>query len=150
MSVSLLLVPLAIAGIGAFQAGRAEKDAQGRNVCHVQTRMRDRALLAAALSDTKAITSQTEETITAEWHGVRALFRRNEQGIWQVDFTGEVDEKRATDIVGAVDQAYGRQVQQAVLARLRAQAPSAGMTVASETVEDDDSVTLVLDIGRGK
>lgn len=148
MSVSLLLVPLAIAGIGAFQIGRAEKDVHGRNVCHVQTRMRDRNLLEAALSDTKAITSQTQETITAEWHGVRALFRPNEQGIWQVDFTGEVDEKRAMDIAGAVDQAYGRQVQQAVLTRLKAQASSAGMAVASETLEDDDSVTLVLDIGR--
>lgn len=150
MSVSLMLVPLAIAAVGAFQIGRTETDAEGRNVCHVQTRMRDITLLEAALSDTNAITSQTAGTITANWHGVRALFHRNEQGIWEVDFTGDVDETKAANIVAAIDQAYGRQVQHAVLARLRAQAPSAGMSVASETVEDDDSVTLVLNIGGGR
>lgn len=147
MSISLVLVPLAIAAIGAFQIGRSETDAEGRNVCHVQTRMRDSSLLKAALSDTNAISSQTPETIVADWHGIRALFHRNEQGIWQVDFTGDVDGTKAANIVAAVDHAYGRQVQRAVLARLRAQAPSAGMIVASETIEDDDSVTMVLSMG---
>ncbi|MCC9195320.1 hypothetical protein QNO08_03095 [Arthrobacter sp. zg-Y820] len=146
MSISLLLVPMAIAAVGAFKIGRTETDAQGQRMCQVQTRMRDAGLLAAALADTNATVSPAADTITADWLGVRAVFHRNEQGIWQVDFTGDIDEKRAADIVAAIDLAYGRQVQQAVLARLREKAPSAGMTVASETVEDDDSVTLVLNV----
>ena len=146
MSISLLLVPVAIAAISAFKIGHTETDAQGKRMCQVQTRMRDAGLLVAALADTNATVSPAGETITADWLGVQAVFHRDEQGIWQVDFTGDIDEKRAAEIVAAVDSAYGRQVQQAVLARLREKAPSAGMTVASETVEDDDSVTLVLNV----
>lgn len=149
MSISLVLIPLAMAAVGAWQASRKETDADGRTVCHVQTRMRDSELLVAALTDTGAAVTRSAEAITGNWRGVRAQFQRDSSGIWQVDFTGEVDEQRAAEIVVAIDQAYGRQVQQTVLARLRARAPSAGMTVASETVEDDDSVTLVLNVGAG-
>jgi hypothetical protein len=149
MSVSIVLVPLAIAAIGAWQASRKETDAQGRTVCHVHTRMRDESLLAAALADTRANVTRTPGLIVAAWQGVQAEFRRDAQGVWQVDFSGDVDEAQASAIVVAVDQAYGGQVQQAVLARLRERAPAAGMTVASETVEDDNSVTLVLDVGAG-
>jgi hypothetical protein len=147
MSISLILVPLAMAAIGTWQASRTETDTDGRTVCHVQTRMRDSELLSAALTGTHAAITRSAEEIIADWHGVKAQFRRDVRGIWQVDFTGEVDEQRAAEIVVAIDQAYGRQVQQAVLGRLRDRAPSAGMTVASETLEDDDSVTLVLNVG---
>lgn len=149
MSVSIVLVPLAIAAIGAWQASRKETDSHGRTVCHVRTRMRDESLLAAALADTRANVTRTSDVIVGTWQGVQAEFRRDTQGVWQVDFTGDVDQARASAIVVAIDQAYGRQVQQAVLARLRERAPTAGMTVASETVEDDNSVTLVLSVGRG-
>lgn len=147
MSISIILVPLAMAAIAGWQASRKETDVEGRTVCHVQTRMRDSELLSAALTDTYAAVTRSAEEITADWHGVSARFRRDASGIWQVDFTGEIDERRASEIVVAIDQAYGRQVQQAVLSRLRERAPAAGMTVASETVEDDDSVTLVLNVG---
>lgn len=149
MSVSLVLVPLALAAVGAWQARRAEVDEEDRTVQHVQTRMRDEGLLAAALTDTRAAVTRSSDGLLADWQGVHAEFRRDPQGIWQVDLTGDVDQDKAAGIVVAIDQAYGRQVQQAVLARLRERAPSAGMAVASETVEDDDSVTLVLDLVQG-
>jgi hypothetical protein len=43
-----------------------------------------------------------------------------------------VDEERAVEIVRAVDAAYGRQVQRAVLDRLRERAPAAGLRLESE------------------
>lgn len=149
MSVSLVLVPVAFAAIAAWQAARPEEQTatDGLVVQHVQTRMRDEHLLAAALSETQAVVSRTPTDIVAEWTNVRAEFHRDEMGIWQVNFTGDVDAARASAIVTAIDAAYGAQVQRAVLARLRDRAPEAGMFVESETVEDDQSVTLVL--GQG-
>ncbi|MFT4009185.1 MAG: hypothetical protein QM655_03985 [Nocardioidaceae bacterium] len=149
MSISIVLVPLAVAAISAWQASRQEQDAEGRTVCHVQTRMKDQGLLAAALRDTRANVTVSPEALVARWQGVEAMFQRDEQGIWQANFTGDVDVNRASGIVAAIDVAYGRQVQQAVLAKLRERAPTAGMTVASETVEADSSVTLVLNMGPG-
>lgn len=149
MSISLTLVPLALAAVGVWQARRADADEHERTVQHVQTRMRDEGLLAAALNDTQAAVTRAAGILRADWQGVRAEFRRDADGIWQVDLTGDVDHDKAAGIVMAIDQAYGRKVQQTVIARLRERAPAAGMTVSSETVEDDDSVTLVLDLVRG-
>ena len=53
------------------------------------------------------------------------------------------------EVVTAIDTAYGLRVQQAVLTRLRERAPLAGMSIASESVDDNDTVTVVLDLAAG-
>ncbi|MEV5690899.1 hypothetical protein [Micromonospora globbae] len=143
MSVSLILLPLAVAAVAAAHGATAGRDEDGRVVCQVQTRMRDESLLTAALADTAAVVAADRDAITADWAGVRAVFQRGDDGIWSAHFTGDVDERRAVEIVGAVDAAYGRQVQRAVLERLRAQAPAAGLRLESEEVTEDASVRLV-------
>lgn len=149
MSIEIVLLPMAIAAVSAWNASRAEKDQQGRQVCHVQTRMRDAGLLAEALSDTGASVGVDAEVITADWLGVQAQFRRSEAGVWHVALSGDVDEEKAPAIATAVDQAYGRRVQQAVLQRLRERAEPAGMRIESERVEDDASVVVTLTVGAG-
>jgi len=150
MSVSLILLPLAVAAVAAYEGTRSARDADGRVVCHVRTRMRDPALLTAALEDTNAVVTRTDQEIVAEWQGVRASFVRGEDGIWAAHFTGEVDEARAVEIVHAIDASYGRHVQQAVLARLRERASQVGLRLESETVTEDQSVQLVFAVeGRG-
>ncbi|WP_229399559.1 hypothetical protein [Micromonospora okii] len=143
MSISLILVPLAVATVAAAQAASAERDGSGRVVCQVRTRMRDETLLATALRDTNAVVAAGADGITADWAGVRAVFQRGADGIWAAHVAGEVDEARAVEIVRSVDVAYGRQVQGAVLERLRAQAPAAGLRLESEQVTEDASVRLV-------
>ena len=143
MSISLILLPLAVATVTAAHTARADRDERGRVVCQVQTRMRDENLLAAALRDTDAVVTRDADVLTADWSGVRADFRRDADGIWSAHLTGEVDDARAVEIVQSVDAAYGRQVQRAVLERLRAQAPAAGLRLESEQVTEDASVRLV-------
>lgn len=150
MSVSIVLVPLAIAAISAWQASHAEVDTEGRTICHVRTRMKDQGLLAAALRETQADVAVSPDSLIARWQGVEARFLRDPRGIWQASFTGDVDVERASAIVTSIDVAYGRQVQQAVLVKLRERAPSAGMFVVSEAVEEDGSVSLVLNVGAGQ
>jgi len=148
MSIELVLIPLAFAAIGAWQASRTDSAGQSPSIHHVQTRMRDESLLAAALEDTQARVTHGED-MSAKWEGINAEFRRDDHGIWQVHFTGDLDEEKARAIAVAIDQAYGRRVQQAVIARLRERAPAAGMTIESETFDDDQSVTMVLAVGQG-
>ncbi|MEO3777190.1 hypothetical protein ABGB16_10140 [Micromonospora sp. B11E3] len=148
MSISLILVPLAVATVAAAHATSADRDDEDRVVCQVQTRMRDETLLAAALRDTGAAVTADADGIIADWAGVRAGFRRGSDGIWTAHLAGEVDEQRAVEIVHAVDAAYGRQVQGAVLERLRAQAPAAGLRLESEQVTEDASVRLVFAVGE--
>lgn len=148
MSVSIVLVPLAIAAVASWRASRSETDPQGLTHCQVSTRMRDMTLLAAALAETRAAVTAEGEMLVAEWSGVRAEFARDANSIWQANFTGDIDEVRAVGIVSAIDQAYGLQVQRAVVEKLKRRAPGAGMSVVSERTEDDASMTLVLEVGE--
>ena len=144
MSISIILVPLAVAAVAAWEGARQDDSVPGQRICHVGTRMRDETLLIAALRDTRAETSRIGADLIADWHSVRATFQRGTDGVWSAHLTGNVDEEGAMAIVREVDRAYGSQVQQAVVRRLRDQAPAAGMRVESQNVEDDMSVTMVL------
>ena len=166
MSIEIVLLPLAIAAVSAWQAKR-EADEAGRQVVAVGTRMKNERLLEAALADTGAAVSRVDTEIVAEWsgtdrdrtvgdrtvgdragrEGTRARFARSPDGIWVIRLHGEVTPDEATDLARRIDAAYGRRVQQEVLIRLRERAPEVGMTVESETVEDDDSVLLTLTVG---
>lgn len=150
MSISIVLVPLAVAAVAALHSSRRDQDDNGRTVCHVGTRMRDENLLGDALSDTGAIVTRTSPNqVRAAWRGVVTDFTRDSDGIWSAHLVGEVDEERARSIIAGVDVAYGRRVQSAVLAKLRERAPAAGLHLQSENVEEDSSVTVVLTVQQG-
>jgi hypothetical protein len=149
MSVEIVLIPLALAAVSAWKASRKEPLPDGQQAIQVGSRMRDETLLARALADTGAATDRTPHTLTASWSDVRAEFCRDEQGIWSARMTGSVDEARAIEIITAVDQAYGRQVQQTLLATLRVRASAAGMTIEDEHVDADQTVTLTLAVQAG-
>lgn len=144
MSVSLLLVPLVLAGAAAVQA-RADRRNDGVTVVQVNTRMRDVTLLAEALRDAGAVVTATAEVLTAVWGEEMLSFRRDGEGVWSAHAAGMTTE-RAVELVTAVDVAYGRQVQQAVLERIRDRAPAAGLRLESEVVQEDASVRLVFEV----
>jgi hypothetical protein len=150
MSVSLLLVPLAVAAVAVANGARAERTADGKVICQVRTRMRDENLLGAALRATGAVVSAIGTDLQAGWDGVEASFRRDTEGIWSAHFTGAVTTERAVEIVTAIDAAYGRQVQQAVLDRIRDGAPAASLRLESENVAEDASVRLVFQVEAGR
>ncbi|WP_227457532.1 hypothetical protein ACN263_01795 [Micromonospora sp. WMMD729] len=143
LSVSLILVPLAVATVAAVRGATASRDERGRVICQVQTRMRDETLLSAALRETNAVVTADHQEIVASWGRVQATFQRGPDAVWSAHLTGDVDEQGAVDIVRAIDAEYGRQVQRAVLERLRERAPAAGLRLESETVAEDASVRMV-------
>jgi hypothetical protein len=96
---------------------------------------------------TGAAVETDAERITATWADCSAVFSRDADGIWSAHFDG-TDQQRATEKVSEVDTAYGRLVQRTVLDRLREQAPSAGLRLTSETVDDTDAVHLVFEVER--
>lgn len=148
MSIELILLPMAVAAFSAWQA-KSGADEAGRHFVAVHTRMRDGRLLKAALADTGATIADQRDVIVAAWGETQGRFTRDQQGIWSVHFPGETRYEMATTLIAKVDAAYGLQVQHEVLARLRDRAPQAGMEIESESVENDHSVTLVLNVNSG-
>ena len=147
MSIEIVLIPMAIAAVSAWQANRKIAE-DGRELVAVSTRMKNADLLAQALTDLNASVQTSPDSITATWPALQARFARNADGVWAAHFGGEVTSETAATVVRDLDTAYGLRVQQAVLERVRARAPEAGMAVESETVEEDRTVTLVLNVGR--
>lgn len=147
MSIEIVLVPLAVAAISAWQANR-KTEGSGQVSVVVTTRMKHAGLLASALQDLGAEVARSDEVIAAVWPGMKTEFTRGQDGVWRAHFAGEVSEETATTVVRDLDRAYGLRVQQEVLHRVRARAPEVGMTLESETVEEDRSVTLILNVER--
>ncbi len=165
MSISLILLPAALAaaaavgGTGALGAialnsgaksepGPASSDAVP---VAVQTRMKDPDLLAAALADLGATDAAIDAgVLTATIDGVEIVMSRTEDGVWGAHLSRldghEVTEAEATSLMTQVDAAYARHVQRAVAERIRSRADQAGFELVSETRDDDDTVTMVLNV----
>lgn len=170
MSVSLILIPAALAavtaitaagGIGALtQAGgtrdadHAEADAvgdTGPRPISVRTRMKDPDLLGEALRDIGATAfARQGDDLTAVIDGVELTMARSEEGVWAAHFRRadglELAETEAAALVERLDAAYALRVQQTVATRIRERAATAGFELVSETRDADDTVTMVLDV----
>lgn len=150
MSIELLLVPLVIAALGAAKAKVEGETSQGLGAdgVRVTSRLKDGGLVAAALGDLGAVLFRTEsDAIEGSVGGKPFTFTRNEEGLWAARFAEAWGQEGAVDLVTRLDTAYGLRVQQEVLRKIRARAPGAGMTIASETVDEDETVTLTLNVG---
>jgi hypothetical protein len=164
MSISLILVPAALAaaaaigGTGVFGAIATNADAEhgpgggSESVpVAVQTRMKDPTLLADALADLGAIeVSQDGGALVATVDGIELVMSRTEDGVWGAHLSRidghDVSEAEATELVTRLDAAYARRVQRAVAERIRARADQAGFELVSETRDESDTVTMVLNV----
>lgn len=164
MSVEILLVPAALAGLSALASAWAAGSAlftndEGQRVCVVQTRFKHTGLLAQSLTNLGVRGVEVDgETVTGLWGDNPVAFSRN-TGVWgeppvEVDgvlacnFEGEIENDEAAARIQSLDSEYARLVQQQVRERVLARAGKLGMTVESETVDDEEGITLVLNVER--
>ncbi|MQA94846.1 MAG: hypothetical protein GEV11_09410 [Streptosporangiales bacterium] len=148
MSISILLIPAALAAGAAVRAALAEGDAPEHAVT-VRSRMRHRHLLAEALTAQEAEVTERGDALVAAWQGVTVAFTPHPSGAMMAHVEGSgYDLARAQELILAVDAAYAEIVQRELCRRVRERAGSVGMVVESEQVNVDRSVTLVLAEGR--
>lgn len=143
MSLEILLIPVAMAAYSAWQA-RAES---GAHNCVVATRWRHEGLLSQALGDLGAENLSTSKGETsATINGIATTFSRGADGTMTAHLPQDTDIEGATAIVNQVDSAYTRRVQDAVYRRVRQRASELGYQVESETVDEDETITLVVNV----
>ncbi len=143
MSLEILLIPAAMAAYAAWQA-RAEA---GAHNCLVETRWRHPGLLCQALDDLGAhAVTATNDSTSATINGIATTFIRGTDGVMTAHFPRDTNVDDALAIVNQVDSAYTRRVQDAVYRRVRQRASELGYEVDSETVDDDETITLVVKV----
>lgn len=144
MSVEIVLIPLALAAVGAWKA-RAQADTAG--VCVVQTRLRDPDLLSDALRALGAQVALTPGVVTGRLGATELSFSARIDGSVVAHVTA-ADPEEAERLVLAVDDAYAAAVQVALYQRLIERAPGLGLRVADQSVDEEDGITLVLETER--
>ncbi len=122
------------------------KGAEEEKACVVQTRLKHPGLLVEALRSLGATATASTRGVSGTWEGMSFRFVHHEDGTLSAEFDFGVDVERAREFILATDAAYARAVQEAVRQRVRERAGQLGMTVESETVAEDRSVTLVLNV----
>jgi hypothetical protein len=153
LSVQILLIPLALAAAhaavavaGVVTAGVDERGEE-RKICVVQTRLKHPGLLVEALRTVGATaTAEADGSVSGRWEGIAFRFVHHDDGTLSAHFDADVDVERARELILATDAAYAKAVQEAVRRRVKERAGQLGMTVESETVGEDHSVTLVLNV----
>ncbi len=143
MSLEIILIPAAMAAYAAWQA-RAEARAHN---CVVETRWRHTGLLSQALGDLGATNvSATGDETSAIINGIPTTFTRGADGIMTAHFPRDTNVDDAVAVVTQVDAAYTRRVQDAVYRRVRQRVTELGYEVDSETVDEDETITLVVNV----
>ncbi|MBG6238544.1 hypothetical protein IWX78_001516 [Mycetocola sp. CAN_C7] len=162
MSVTLLLIPLAIAaataagGVGVAGAvtmarNTGDDSAGPAPALRVRTRMKDSTLLSDALTNLGATRVEvSKRSVTAEIDGTSLTMRLTDDKIWEAHVEGidgrVVDEASVTDLIQRLDAEYALLVQQTVAEKIRQRAESSGFDLVSETRDVDDTVTMVLNV----
>jgi hypothetical protein len=90
----------------------------------------------------------TQNEIAGNFHSILFTFKRDTAGIWNATFVAGTTLQSATQIIQAIDKAYGLEVQSEVLRKIKERAPQNGMALESETVNEDSSISLVLTVNQ--
>lgn len=145
MSVEVLLIPAAL-GVAAW---RVRKDsAEDAKVIEVTTRLKDAALLGEALAALGASIESDDEVTIARWPDLSVSFAPGSDGILHAYSRDLGSSDAVLSRIGELDGTYARLVQRDVVERVRDQASRMGLRLDSIEMNDDDSVSLTLEVLR--
>ena len=149
MSLEIILIPLAIALVTKAQTKAKENNPNSSShQVAVETRMKNLELLQNAMRNIGCTTTMQEGEISASLDSINFTFKKNPHGFWAARFIAGTSVDVAEQIIGQIDKAYGIEVQAEVLRKIKERAPQSGMTLESETINEDSSVTLVLAVNQ--
>jgi|GEM_PF-1829848 len=168
MSVVVSVTPLALASIPVYVAGRVitglgkliiddmNSNYNSSTVVNsrieqksltLKTNIRNSELLAKTLTNlgTKDISINTIQ-IEGEIDNFRIVFEQDKEGIFDIKFIGEIEEKEAQKFVDELQSEYGKVVQEFVYVKLKEKAIEKGLDLQQENVQNDQSIVLTYNI----
>jgi hypothetical protein len=146
VSLEIVLIPLAIAAVSAYNAKRENDSNTGQVKINVQTRMKNQEMLIEALRVLGLSASVTENLLRINNSDIEFLMKKNESDIWTAQFDNDISEDAATSLLISLDKEYGKLVQATVVQRIKERASVNGMNLESESFNGDNSVTLTLNV----
>jgi len=143
VSLEILLIPLAFAAVNAWQA-RAHPDQER---CMVETRLRSPELLTKAITALGGTCQPDATGIRAQLGEASLQFSTNADGLAVAHVEG-VELEEAQRIISDIDREYASAVQTQMYDTLLARAETLGLSVESESVDAENTITVVLNVGE--
>ncbi len=106
--------------------------------------MKDEELLNAALESYGCRSVVVGETVDSALGDTRMVFERDEQGVFDALFVGDIPAAHARTFLDELQEEYALLVQQRIYQNLLTRAKERGLVVESEQVQEDNSVTITL------
>jgi hypothetical protein len=145
MSVIIALVPLGIALAVALANRKAAASKVSQGFC-LDTGVTDIALLRQAFSILDYQVTETKEGLSVGLEKTAFQLLRNENGSYDAVFPAEISERQGRQFIQQILGEYGKLVQQQVYQKVKSGAKNKGWVVENETVQDDNSILLTLQV----
>ncbi len=120
---------------------------QANNKTSIDTIMNDEGLLLAALADLGLDFKNDGGSIKLSINGVDVAFAKDMSGAYSADFEGG-DATAVASLVENVSELYKQKVQQKVYDNVMSRASENGLSLESERVAADNSITLTFVVRR--
>jgi hypothetical protein len=146
MSVFVVLIPLAFAMAEAISDWRKEK-INGKLAFCLETSLTDIALVKKVLLslDYEVAESEKQLEITIA-DKTRLRLQPNAKGTIDALFIGDIALDQGKEILQQIASEYGNLVQQLIYQRLKERSQNQGWTIENETVQEDNSLLLTLQV----
>lgn len=155
MSLSVFLIPIAIAGISAGTGQLLKVDVvtdvdetvldEHKTYYKIETKIKDEQLLQVTLQNYGSETSKKENYIDSFIGDVQVTFYKEENETFSAIFHEEIDVTDAEQFVDNVFQEYMRVVQQKTYETLMERANNEGLIFESEN-HQEDSIVLTFQV----
>jgi hypothetical protein len=145
MSVIIALVPLAIALAGALANRKKIVNNTAQGFC-LDTGITDIALLRQAFSILDYQVTEIKEGLSVGLGKTAFQLVRNENGSYDAVFPAKIAEQQGQEFIQQILGEYGKLVQQQVYQRVKTEAKNKSWTVENETVQEDNSILLTLQV----
>lgn len=148
MSIELILLPVALPFLIASEIKRAAIGDKAPRSVDVSSRMKNEELLQKAFEAHGVKVRKKLGVWSGTWDGHFFSYHRNEQGLLVFSFPKDMDVEKAKSFIADIDQSYGYLVQRLLVARIQERVTLSGFSLESERVEQDHTVTMVLNLNR--
>jgi hypothetical protein len=145
MSLIIALIPLAIALVGAMTNRKQNAHAQNQGFS-VATGITDVVLLKQAFALLDCEVNEIQGHLLARLGETDFELVRNENDSFDAVFPPNITEEESEAFVRSVLSEYGKLVQQQVYQKVKTRAKNQGWTIENETVQDDNSIKLTLQV----
>ncbi|MEK4298639.1 hypothetical protein MKY30_04335 [Oceanobacillus sp. FSL W8-0428] len=149
MSLSFILVPIAIGATSAISLAMSEKIEEGE-FYKITTSMKDNTMLTEALQNYGCNVTIENERMQSSLGNTQLAFQQEENGTFSAIFAEDVAVEDAKELLTNIQNEYTSFVQKQTYDKLLQRAEKEGLMLESENTDDEDTIVLTFQVRENR